>query len=159
MTVYSSTNHLYDGRTHLVELTKREIGAIERALMLARAVEDQRYVDKTYTAEDRGEWRRIISALVELRHSTMQARPSVIIDDNGDCRCTCGNDPDSDGFQACDDVGTPVEPCSDQWHVPLMVCRRCGIVFHLDTARITNKTSPKIAESEPGDHVPWKGCN
>ena len=50
--------------------------------------------------------------------------------------CVCGNRPDSDGFDTCDDKGSEMEPrIGSNWD-GLYVCRRCGRIIRQDTLEV-----------------------
>jgi hypothetical protein len=51
--------------------------------------------------------------------------------------CVCGNRPDSNGFQPCDEEGNEVEPVSG-WK-NLYVCERCGRIVRQDTLEVVGQ--------------------
>ena len=53
--------------------------------------------------------------------------------------CSCGNEPASDGFYACDENGNEIEPTPEHWKQPLYVCGRCGRIIHQETMEVVGK--------------------
>ena len=53
--------------------------------------------------------------------------------------CICGNRPDSDGFQTCDDQGNEMEPLiGSRWN-GLYVCGDCGRIIHQNTLEVVGR--------------------
>lgn len=43
--------------------------------------------------------------------------------------CSCGNQPDLDGFFPCDAYGAPVEPTPEEWDGDRYVCMSCNTIY------------------------------
>lgn len=54
-----------------------------------------------------------------------------------DFSCSCGNLPNLDGFNACNNRGIEVGPVTSAWPIALYVCQRCGTVYHVPAEAIT----------------------
>jgi hypothetical protein len=48
--------------------------------------------------------------------------------------CQCGNEPHLDGFYACREDGTPIEPViGGEWDGSRYVCAKCYSIYNIDT--------------------------
>ena len=56
--------------------------------------------------------------------------------------CVCGNEPHSEGFYPCDEVGNEIEPDSG-WN-GLYVCDRCGRIIQQDSLEVVGRKLKSI---------------
>lgn len=62
--------------------------------------------------------------------------------------CTCGNQPNSDGFYSCTHDGTIVSPTlNGDWNGETYVCERCSRIIDGNTLKVVGVCSEQVAHA------------
>lgn|GEM_PF-2962110 len=80
-----------------------------------------------------------------LAHPAITAEYILEIAD-GVWECRCGNTHDSDGFEACDELGRVVEPVLGTWDGALHLCTRCYRIISGDSLEVLGSASMAVVE-------------
>lgn len=59
--------------------------------------------------------------------------------------CKCGNQPDSDGFSPCSNIGARCEP-DDNWEGTHYLCERCFRIIDQHTLQIMGTPSEEVIQ-------------
>jgi len=72
---------------------------------------------------------------------------------DGVWECRCGNTPDFEGFDPCDELGRIVQPVLGPWDGSLHLCSRCGRIISGDTLEVLGYASIEVIEKN--DDYRW----
>ena len=74
--------------------------------------------------------------------------PQYILEiSDGNWECRCGNSPDSDGFEACNELGELVPAELGPWDGVLQACTRCWRIINGDTLEILGLAKESVIET------------
>lgn len=59
--------------------------------------------------------------------------------------CGCGNDPRSEGFDACTSRGQYVSPTPKDWDGVHYICNRCETIYNSDTLENVGSAHPSVS--------------
>jgi hypothetical protein len=59
--------------------------------------------------------------------------------------CGCGNDPRSEGFEACTSAGQYTPPTPKEWDGVHYICNRCETIYNSDTLENVGSAHPLVS--------------